>query len=160
MCKNCSNSLQKKIDYVSTLLKKIKENVCFRIERNIVESSNVVNCQSTDKRNNVKTGVGLLCKLTPILLCSFLLTIVCIINHQFHDWEAIYDQLHCVKSVQIRSFFWSVFFCIPIEYVWIWLSPNTKKYRPEKTPYLDNFHAVLGRCFWFPQKLGFLRTSQ
>ena len=40
--------------------------------------------------------------------------------------------LHCVKSVQIRSFFWSVFSCIRIEY------------GPEITPYLDTFHAV-----WF-----------
>ena len=36
---------------------------------------------------------------------------------------------HCVKSVQIRSFFWSVF------------SPDTGKYGPEKTPYFDTFHA-------------------
>ena len=35
-----------------------------------------------------------------------------------------------VKSVQIRSYFWSVF------------SPNTGKYGPEITPYLDTFHAV------------------
>ena len=40
------------------------------------------------------------------------------------------QQEHCVKSVQIRSFFWSVF------------SPNAGKYGPEKTPYLDTFHAV------------------
>ena len=39
-------------------------------------------------------------------------------------------QKNCVKSVQIRSFFWSVF------------SLNTGKYEPEKTPYLDTFHAV------------------
>ena len=39
---------------------------------------------------------------------------------------------HCVKIVQIRSFFWSVF------------NPNAGKYRPEKTPYLDTFHAVGG----------------
>ena len=39
--------------------------------------------------------------------------------------------IHCVKSVQIQSFFWSVF------------SPNTGKYGPEKTPYLDTFHAVI-----------------
>ena len=39
--------------------------------------------------------------------------------------------MHCVKSVQIRSFFWSVF------------SPNAGKYGPEKTPYLDTFHAVM-----------------
>ena len=35
-----------------------------------------------------------------------------------------------VKSVQIRSFFWSVFSRIRTEY------------EPEKTPYLDTFHAV------------------
>ena len=42
--------------------------------------------------------------------------------------------LHCVKSVQIRSYFWSV---IPV------FTPNTEKYGPEITPYLDSFHAVL-----------------
>ena len=36
---------------------------------------------------------------------------------------------HCVKSVQTRSIFWSVF------------SPNVGKYRPENTPYLDTFHT-------------------
>ena len=35
------------------------------------------------------------------------------------------------ESVQIQRFFWSVF------------SPKTGKYRPEKTLYLDIFHAVL-----------------
>ena len=35
------------------------------------------------------------------------------------------------KSVQIRSFFGSVF------------SPNTGKSEAEKTPYLDTFHAVI-----------------
>ena len=38
--------------------------------------------------------------------------------------------LHCVKSVQILSFFWSRFFRIQTEY------------GPEETPYLDTFHAV------------------
>ena len=38
--------------------------------------------------------------------------------------------LHCVKRVQIRSFFWSVF------------SMNRGKYGSEKTPYLDTFHPV------------------
>ena len=43
------------------------------------------------------------------------------------------SNLHCVKSVQIRSFFWS-------EY---------RKIQTRKTPYLDTFHAVLGtvKCF-------------
>ena len=31
-------------------------------------------------------------------------------NHDF------FDTLHCMKSVQIRSYFWSVFSCIRIEY--------------------------------------------
>ena len=39
------------------------------------------------------------------------------------------DNLHCVKSVQIRT-----------EY-----GPNTGKCKPEKTPYLDTFHAVLSK---------------
>ena len=33
---------------------------------------------------------------------------------------------HCVRSVQIRSY----------------CGPNTGKYGPEKTPYLNNFYAV------------------
>ena len=70
------------------------------------------------------------------------------------------DLLHCVKSVQIRSFFWSVFSRIQTEYRKIrsislysvrmrenteYLSvftPNAGKYGPKKTPYLDTFHAV------------------
>ena len=37
---------------------------------------------------------------------------------------------HCVKSVQIRSFLWSVF------------NPNTVKYGTEKTSYFDTFDTV------------------
>ena len=37
---------------------------------------------------------------------------------------------HCMKSVQMRSYFWFVFSCIRIEY------------GAEITPYLDTFHAV------------------
>ena len=36
-----------------------------------------------------------------------------------------------MKSVQIRSFFWSVFI------------PSMRKYWPEKIPYLGTFHAVI-----------------
>ena len=43
------------------------------------------------------------------------------------------DDFHCVQSVQIRKFFWFV------------LNPNTGKYGPEKTPYLDKFHAVFNK---------------
>ena len=48
---------------------------------------------------------------------------------------------HCVKSVQIRSYFWSVFSSIGTGYGEI-INPNTVKYGPEITPYLDSFHAV------------------
>ena len=61
---------------------------------------------------------------------------------------------HCVKSVQIRRFFCSVFSRIRTEYGEILrilslrylsvFSPNAGKYGPEKTPYLNNFHAVKG----------------
>ena len=57
------------------------------------------------------------------------------------------DVKHCVQSTQIRSFFWSAFSCIRIKYgdfteqISI-LGRNTGKYEPEKTPYLDTFHAV------------------
>ena len=41
------------------------------------------------------------------------------------------QHVHCVKSFQIWSYFWSVFSRIRTEY------------GPEITPYLDTFHAVL-----------------
>ena len=40
---------------------------------------------------------------------------------------------HCMKSVQIRSFFGPYFSVFGL---------NTRKYEPEKSPYLDTFHAV------------------
>ena len=46
----------------------------------------------------------------------------------------------CVKSVQIRSFFWSFFSRIRTDCVF---SPNAEKYGTDKTPYLDTFHAVI-----------------
>ena len=55
---------------------------------------------------------------------------------------------HCVKSVQIRSYFWSVF------------NPNTGKYGPEITPYLDTFHAVSIDCFLFDKDLHHERVKK
>ena len=43
--------------------------------------------------------------------------------------------MHCVKSVQIRSYFSGPYFPV--------FSPNTGKYGPEITPYLVIFHAVI-----------------
>ena len=45
----------------------------------------------------------------------------------FTDWRI---SRYCVNSVQIPSFFWSVF-----SRIWT-------EYGPEKTPYLDTFHAA------------------
>ena len=42
--------------------------------------------------------------------------------------------MHCVKSVQIRSYFWSVF-----SRIWT----EAGKCGPEITPYLATFHAVM-----------------
>ena len=42
------------------------------------------------------------------------------------------EAIHCVNSVQIRSYFWSVFSCI-----------QSKYRKPVTTPYLDTFHAVI-----------------
>ena len=51
-------------------------------------------------------------------------------DHVLVGWE-VGVWLHGLKSVQTRSFFWFVFSRIRTEY------------GPEKTPYLDTFHAVL-----------------
>ena len=53
--------------------------------------------------------------------------------------------LHCVKSVQIRNFFRSVFCHIRTEYYLSVFSLNAGKYGPEKTPYLDTVHIVLNK---------------
>ena len=57
--------------------------------------------------------------------------------------------LHCVKSVKIRSFFWSIF------------SLNAGKYGPEKTPYFDTFYALLNTSLKVDSKdfLDFLSTD-
>ena len=49
---------------------------------------------------------------------------------------------YSVKSVQIWSFFWSVF-SLHTPYLSV-CSLNAGKYGPEKTPYFDTFHTVTG----------------
>ena len=44
--------------------------------------------------------------------------------------------MHCVKSAQIRSFFWS----------------ECGKIQTRKTPYLDTFHAVMGKLYGLQAK--------
>ena len=64
------------------------------------------------------------------------------------EYECTWYVVHCVKSVQIRSYFWSVFSCIYTEYrdllrKSLYSLQNTGKYWPEITLYLDTFHAVV-----------------
>ena len=54
----------------------------------------------------------------------------------------ITEQRHCVKSVQIRVFCGLYF---PV------FGMNTGKYGPEKTLYLDTFHAVIGANEWLTE---------
>ena len=52
--------------------------------------------------------------------------------------------IHCVKSIQTRSFFWSIFSRIRTEYGYLFVfGPNARKWGPEKAPHLDTFHAVI-----------------
>ena len=63
-------------------------------------------------------------------------------DNRFFIRACLHEVLHCVKSVQIRSFSGPYF---PV------FSPNKGKYGSEKTLYLDTFHAVLFRLkgTWF-----------
>ena len=71
------------------------------------------------------------------------------IPHNFDDDDSnssCFYEARGVKCVQIRSFFWSVFSHIwaehrEIQYLFVF-RPNVWKYGPEKTLYLDTFHAV------------------
>ena len=53
-----------------------------------------------------------------------------------HGCCRVVNAIHCMKSVQIGSFFWSVLFRTRAEY---W---------PDKTPYLDTFHTVIINYLW------------
>ena len=54
----------------------------------------------------------------------------------------ITEQRNCAKSVQIRAFCGLYF---PV------FGLNTGKYGPEKTLYLDTFHAVIGANEWLTE---------
>ena len=69
-----------------------------------------------------------------------------LIQQQWREFHGT-DNFHipdCVKSVQIQSFFCSVFSCVRTEHGDLpskisVFSPNTGKYRPEKNSLLGNF---------------------
>ena len=55
---------------------------------------------------------------------------------------------HCVKSVKIRSYFWSIFSCIWTEYGDL---QSNRKYGPEITPHFHADFSRSGRWYfhWF-----------
>ena len=59
----------------------------------------------------------------------------CYLKLLYRLQRLIYRTIHCMKSVQIWSYFWSIFSCIQSKY---------RKIGPEITLYLDTFHAVIG----------------
>ena len=92
----------------------------YTVYRNIQTSYNIVfwcNLYSTFNQGNLKWNEHYL---------QFSLLKSCVITAFLYPW----DSLHCVKIVQIWSYFLSLFSCIRTEH------------RPEITPYLDNFHAA------------------
>ena len=99
----------------------------------------------------------------PLLMKSYInqnKRLSCWLNHKlrtrlanfFNDQvneDKVYKISYChsVKSVQIRSFLWSVLSCVWTEYGEIRsISPYSVRMRentePEKPPYLNTFHAV------------------
>ena len=84
-------------------------------------------------------GLFLILYFISIYLLYIYYIFICILNVFY-----LYHLFHCVKSVQIRRFFWSVLSRIRTEYGEILsvFSPNAGKYGPENTSYLDTFQAV------------------
>ena len=71
----------------------------------------------------------------------------CSYKYKFLNIYQSCNLYHCVQSVQIRSYFWSYFpvFRLNTEICSVKISvfsPNTGKYGPEITLYLDIFHSV------------------
>ena len=72
-------------------------------------------------------------------LLFFLKEIVLGIIGDYRDcYHTFFQRFHCVKSVQIQGFSGLYF---PV------FSPNAGKHGPEKTSYLDTFHAVFVLSF-------------
>ena len=81
---------------------------------------------------------------TRRLLLIIAVSIVLVMKGELASETVNYNTKHCVKSVQIRKFFWSVFSHIQTEYEAYLsvFSPNAGKNGPEKNTYQDTFHAV------------------
>ena len=79
------------------------------------------------------------CGFWPIYRTTLIRSCLSMFKHWL--WNDIYS--HCVKSVQIGSFFWSLLSCIRTEYgVNLRVQSEYRRIRTEKFPHLDTFHAV------------------
>ena len=78
-------------------------------------------------RSNTECAIARPKQMTAMM--QFKLNKRVITNLQHIKWSS---NLHCVKSVQIRSFFWSVFSCIRLEYGDFMKSPYSSRMK-EKT---------------------------
>ena len=69
---------------------------------------------------------------------------------------------HCVESVQIRSYFWSVFFCIQSKYRKTWTRNNSVFGHFSRSVCVQNnlvFHSITFNCNHMPNQLVFaIRT--
>ena len=75
------------------------------------------------------------------------LTKTAVLRNEVLDFQGqIRFHSHCVKSIQVRSFFWSVFSRIRTEYgeilVSLCIQSECGEIRTRKNSYLDTFHAV------------------
>ena len=78
---------------------------------------------------------GMFSRFPNILQIKMPLSFLLISKLFYQKLSQKYRKRHCVKSVQICSYFWSVFSCIRTEY--------------GDSTYLDNFHAVMGFQFFY-----------
>ena len=75
---------------------------------------------------------------------------ICLGNYYFlEDWEFSVKQ-HCLKSVQIRSFFWSVFFCIWA--VNLCIQSECRKIRTRKNSVFEHFTQCRSCIEWKTSK--------
>ena len=68
-------------------------------------------------------------------------------------------QIHCVKSVQIRIYFWSVFSCIRTEYRKIRTRNNFVFWRFSRSDHLSHFLKCAACCGW-TEKWNFISWSK
>ena len=107
--------LESKNGWLNDNLIDAEQQLIFKALRSLEIYQSVLNCQN--KKSTYFPVFGDHIQLLYDGSCHWLLTFTS-------------SGTHCVRSVQIRSYFWSV------------RNPNTRKYGPEITPYLDNFHAL------------------